>query len=76
MELYGRRAARRDNWKVLLQEEPYGTGQWQLYDLRADPGEQNDLSERFPEIRDELIAAWQNYADQVGVVLPETPVPY
>ena len=75
-ELYGRRMARRGEWKVLLQEAPYGTGEWQLYDLGNDLGEQDDLSQQHPELRQELIQAWQDYADRVGVLLPESPVSY
>ncbi|MEM7100190.1 MAG: arylsulfatase [Pseudomonadota bacterium] len=70
-ELYGRRMARQGRWKVLLQEAPYGTGQWQLYDLGTDPGEQVDLSDEFPEVKRRLVEAWQNYAVEVGVLLPE-----
>ncbi|NKB99958.1 MAG: sulfatase-like hydrolase/transferase [Pseudomonadales bacterium] len=75
-ETYGRRLARRGDWKILLQEPPLGTGDWQLYNLAQDVGEQEDLSEEFPEIRTELIEAWQSYADEVGVILPETPIYY
>jgi len=76
METFGRRAALRGSWKVLLQEAPFGTGEWQLYNLAEDQGEQNDLSAEFPHIRAELIQAWQAYADDVGVILPEHPIPY
>jgi arylsulfatase len=75
-EVYGRRGAQRGQWKVLLQEPPYGTGEWQLYDLSNDPGETTDLSSEQKQIRDELIIAWEQYATQVGVVLPEHPIRY
>jgi len=75
-EVYGRRGAQRGNWKVLLQEPPYGTGEWQLYNLAQDLGESEDLSDEHPQLRAELIAAWQQYADSVGVVLPEHPIRY
>ncbi len=75
-EVYGRRGAQRGQWKVLLQEPPYGTGEWQLYDLSNDPGETTDLSSEQKPIRDELIFAWEQYATRVGVVLPEHPIRY
>ena len=75
-EVYGRRGAQRGDWKVLLQEAPYGTGEWQLYNLAQDPGEQEDLSAEHPELRQSLIEAWQSYAHSVGVIAPETPIPY
>ena len=68
--------AQRGHWKILWQEPPLGTGDWQLYNLARDVGEQEDLSDEFPELRAELITAWEAYADSVGVVLPETPIPY
>ena len=75
-EIYGRRFARRGDWKVLLQEPPFGTGDWQLYNLSNDLGEQEDVSAEHPALRQELIDAWQVFADEVGVVLPEHPIRY
>lgn len=75
-ETYGRRSVRRGDWKALLQGAPYGTNDWQLYNLRQDLGEQRDLSQQHPEVLAELVQAWQAYADRVGVVLPETPIRY
>ena len=43
-ELFGRRAIRQGDWKALHLPEPYGPGDWQLYDLSTDPGEINDLA--------------------------------
>ena len=75
-ETYGRRAVQRGKWKALLQGPPYGTGEWQLYDLQADLGEQNDLAEAHPQVLAELVEGWQAYAHRVGVLLPETPIGY
>ena len=75
-ETYGRRMAQQGDWKILLQEPPLGTGDWQLYNLGQDLGEQEDLSEEFPEVRTELITAWEAYAREVGVILPEIPIFY
>jgi arylsulfatase len=75
-ETFGRRMARRGNWKLLWQEPPHGNGDWQLYNLAEDLGEQHDLSASHPELRTELIAAWETYAKEVGVILPETPIHY
>ncbi len=75
-ETYGRRMVKQGDWKLLLQAPPYGTGDWQLYNLTEDLGEQNDLSDQYPERRAALIAAWQRYADNVGVINPEVPIRY
>jgi arylsulfatase A-like enzyme len=71
-ELFGRRAVRRDGWKALWMRSPEGTGTWQLYDLKADPGETRDRAQDRPDLLAELIEAWQRYVAQVGVV--ESPV--
>ena len=39
-------------------------------DLSVDPGESKDLSKQQPELRQRLIAAWKDYAKQVGVIAP------
>lgn len=75
-ETYDRRMAQRGDWKVLLQQPPYGTGEWQLYNLARDPGEQVDLSAEYPELRAELITGYNAYAEKVGVIEPETPIRY
>jgi arylsulfatase len=43
-ELFGNRAIRRGDWKISWHYEPYGTWDWQLFNLAEDPGEQHDLS--------------------------------
>jgi arylsulfatase A-like enzyme len=75
-EVYGRRAVHMGPWKLLLQEPPFGTGEWELHNLDSDLGEQTDVSGLHPEIFEQLKAHWQAYADEVGVLLPETPVAY
>ncbi len=36
---------------------------WRLYELGKDPGERNDLSDELPELKAELIAAFNEYAE-------------
>ena len=50
---------------------PYGTGEWHLYNVVADPGETHDLAGDMPALLQELQAAWDEYAEDVGVVLSE-----
>jgi arylsulfatase len=71
-ELFGNRAIRQGNWKLLWLCEPHGAGKWQLYDLEADPGETNDLSSGRPKIRDQMIRHWSEYAQANNVILPDT----
>jgi arylsulfatase A-like enzyme len=69
-ELFGNRAIRQGNWKLLWICAPYGTGEWQLYDLATDPGETTDLAAAMPERVAELEGHWADYVARNGVVLP------
>jgi arylsulfatase len=68
-ELFGNRAIRRGDWKISWHYEPFGIWDWQLFNLAADPGEQYDLSERFPEEKTQLIALWDEYVEMNGVII-------
>ena len=67
-ELHGSRAYFKDEWKIVNLAVPFGNGDWQLYNLSTDPTEVNDLSNEFPEKREELIAAWNEYSENVGII--------
>ncbi len=72
-ELFNKKGYRRGKWKALHLHKPFGPDEWQLYDLSIDPGETRDLSSKHLEILEELIAAWEIYAKENGVVLGNTP---
>lgn len=67
-ELFGGRSLRQGDWKIT----DAGDKTWRLFNLAADPGETTDLSAREPARKAQLVAAWDSYARQVGVILPET----
>lgn len=67
-ELHGTRAFIKDGWKILRTPVPMGSGQWQLYDLKNDPGELNNLAFREREKRLELISAYNTYALEQGII--------
>lgn len=71
-ELFGMRAVRKGDFKLLRLVEPFGTDEWQLYNLANDPGETSDLSAKMPELRREMIEIWDWYAHEAGVILPST----
>jgi arylsulfatase len=70
-ELFGNRAIRMGNWKLLWMCKPHGSGVWQLYDLQADPAETNDLAAAQPEILSQMILHWYDYSSKNNVVLPD-----
>jgi arylsulfatase A-like enzyme len=47
-ELFGMRAVRKGDFKLLQLEKPFGTDGGQLYNLAKDPGETVDLSQEMP----------------------------
>ncbi len=70
-EMGGGKWMRQGDYKAVMAPAPYGTGVWQLFDVVEDPGEARDLSQLMPEKLEILKAAWDRYAADVGVVLPE-----
>ncbi len=71
-ELFGNRAIRAGNWKLLHLCKPFGPGDWQLFDLAADPGETKDLAAAEPQVRDRLAGYWRDYAEKNNVIMPST----
>jgi len=67
-EFLGMRALRQGDWKILWLHEPWGTGNWQLFNLTEDPGEMKDLSDENPDKKTELLAAWNAYVQQFNVI--------
>ena len=69
-ELFGNRAVRQGDWKILNSLRAVGgTGDWQLFNLRNDPGETRDLAKENPDKLKELIVLWDHYVKQNGVIL-------
>jgi arylsulfatase len=62
---------RQGDFKAVSVSPPYGAGTWHLYNLEDDPGETRDLGKEQPETLERLIAAWDRYAEEVGVVLTD-----
>jgi len=70
-ELFNNRAIRQGNWKISWLYRPFGTYDWQLFNLAEDPGEQYDLSDKFPGKKKALIALWDEYVKTNGVIIGE-----
>jgi arylsulfatase len=68
-ELFGAKALRRGDWKLLFDPKPKGDGQWRLYNLAQDPAERNDLSRQEPEQFKAMMALWEQYVEGNGVAL-------
>lgn len=71
LELLGKRVIRSGAWKLVHMPEPYGTNDWQLFNLEEDLSESKDLSGEYPEKVDELKAHWEEYARNNNVIIPD-----
>jgi arylsulfatase A-like enzyme len=80
-ELFSKRAVRKGDWKIVYEPfhevlEPRVAGIksdiWQLYNLADDPTELDDQSEKNPEKLAEMIAYWDAYVSETGLVIPDT----
>ena len=70
-ELFGRCAIRKGDWKITKIEAPFGKGKFELFNLEEDPTESNDLVDEFPEKYQELLAEWEQYVKESGIILLE-----
>lgn len=73
LEHFGNKAVRRGNWKATRINRPMGNGNWELFDLNADPGEAKNVAEQNPELLQELIAEWESFAQKNEVIVPNPP---
>ena len=67
-ELFGQKAYRQGDWKIVYSIPPYGTGDWQLFNLKVDRAEQQNLAALHPEKLAELKAAYAAYVHRNGVL--------
>ena len=67
-ELFGMKAFFDGDWKILWMPPPFGTGDWQLYNLIEDPGELVDLSDQQSERLVKMVAQWERYKEENGVL--------
>ena len=65
----GRIAVRKGDWKIIKLPARFGTGDWELFNVKNDPGERTELSNEMPEKLEELKMEWQSYIDANGVIL-------
>ena len=72
MEVSGNSALFKGDFKITRAMPPIGDGEWQLFNMRDDPGETRDLSAEMPDKAAELKADYAAYAARVGVLeMPE-----
>ena len=57
-------SVRNSRWHLVCVSKA-GEKQWQLFDVKADPGEKNDVAAQHPEVVKELDAAYDQWWDSV-----------
>ncbi len=84
-ELFGKTALRRGDWKIV--QEPHGdfwsthypveeNYKWLLFNLADDPTELHDLSVENPEMLQEMLQLWDQFARENNVIIPEKVMGY
>jgi arylsulfatase len=73
-EIFGNRAVRQGDWKLRWQYKPFGKGDWELFNLKADPAERNNLAAEHPDKVQALLTLWDSYALTNNVILPSRSV--
>lgn len=67
-ELYGHRAIRQGDWKIVWDAAQADAARWQLFNLANDPQEQHDLGSEEPERLRSMTALWETYHDENGLL--------
>ena len=70
-ELNNRMAVRKGDWKIIKIPGAFGTGDWELFNIKDDPSETNNLRDTQQDKLAELITAWEKYALDNGVIIPD-----
>ncbi len=68
-DIFGNSSIVSGRFKALRQSKAmFGDGQWRLYDIEADPGETRPLNAQQPARLQQLVALYENYAKEKGIV--------
>ena len=70
-ELAGNAALFQGDYKIVTNRSPLGDGEWQLFNIKTDPGETNDLSAEEPARLQRMLSAYEQYVRDNKVI----PVP-
>jgi arylsulfatase len=70
-EIFGNRAVRQGDWKIRWEWKPFGTGDWQLFNLADDASERKDLAKERPDKLKALLALWDDYVRANNVIVPD-----
>ena len=66
-EMFNQSSVRMGDWKAI---HVSGQRDWKLYNIATDLGENTDVAAQHPDILQKLSAAYDKYAQDVGIVIP------
>ena len=72
LELFGRAYMRKGDWKLVWINRPWGSGDWELYNLAEDPHEGRNFEKENPQKFSELMESWKQYQEKNGVIFDGT----
>ena len=67
-ELGGRKALRKGDWKIVSANQPWGTGDWELFNVAQDRSESRNLAAANPQKLGEMLVAWRDYVRETGTL--------
>ncbi len=67
-ELWGSMYYRKGDWKLLWLPKPFGTGEWELYNMTDDRGETTNVAGQHPALVAELKDKYRQWAAVNGVL--------
>jgi arylsulfatase A-like enzyme len=73
-EIFGNRAIRQGDWKLRWQYKPFGTEEWELFNVAQDVAERQDLASQEPARVKALLSLWDDYVKANNVILPNRVV--
>ena len=67
-ELGGRKALRKGDWKIVFANAPWGTNDWELFNVAEDRTESRNLAAANPQKLGEMLVAWRDYVRETGTL--------
>ena len=68
VEAAGHSALFKGDFKITRNAKPLGDFKWRLYNLKNDPGETKDLAQSQPKLFADMIKAYADYTEKMGVL--------
>lgn len=67
-ELGGRKALRKGEWKIVFSNAPWGSNDWELFNIAEDRSESRNLAASNPQKLGEMLVAWRDYVRETGTL--------